>query len=76
MILSLFTRLDGKAYSYALTRPGVDVERHRARNLYPTKGESFHGEQAALEWELVRSWFVPEGFGKTVRDAMGRVGVK
>jgi hypothetical protein len=76
MILSLFTRLDGLAYGYALYRAGQDPERHFARNLYETPKEAYPGAQAALAWERRRDWIVPDGFGRTVRDAMGKVGVR
>jgi hypothetical protein len=75
MILSLFTRLDGKAWGYVLTTPGTDPERHHATNLYKTQGEPFPGQQAALAWERRRDWFVPDGFGKTTADAMRACGI-
>ncbi len=75
MILSLFTRLDGAAWGYALYAPGVHPERHFARNLYETPKEAFPGQQAGLAWERRRDWFVPDGFGATVADAMKACGV-
>lgn len=75
MILSLFSRLDGAAYGYTLYREGQCPERHFARNLYETPKEAYPGAQAVLAWERRRDWIVPEGFGRTVRDAMEKVGV-
>lgn len=74
MILSRFDRLDGAGHAYSLAPAGADVMRHFARNMYPTPGDTYPGQHAALAWEHVRSWFVPDGFGRTVRDAMAACG--
>lgn len=75
MILSLFVRLDVAAWGYVLTPAGVEPSRHHARNLYETRGEAYPGEQASLNWELWRDWFVPADFGTTTADAVRACGI-
>jgi hypothetical protein len=75
MILSRFDRFDGAGHAYSLAPAGADVTRHFARNMHATPGDTYPGQHAALAWEHVRSWFVPDRFGRTTRDAMIACGV-
>ena len=70
MILSRLNRLDGQGFAFVLHTRGVDPVRRFAQNMYTSPKEQFPGEQAVMHWELVRSWFVPDGFGRTTEDAM------
>lgn len=73
--LSLFVRLDGRAWGYVLAPFGVEPSRHHARNLYETPGEAYPGHKASLEWALWRTWFFTADFGTTTADAVRACGI-
>lgn len=52
--------------AHVMHSDAVTAEAALTKNMYKP--------EAARDWTLERSWIVPEGFGKTTRDAMERCG--
>ena len=73
-ILSLFVRRDGAGHAYSLSPEDEAPERHFARNMFKTPGESFPGARAFEAWRRVDFWVVPPTC-RTVRDAMAARGI-
>lgn len=66
-LLCRWHRIDGQGTAYVLQDDGMTVEAALAKYMY--------GPEAARAWVMDRSWIVPDGFGRTTRDAMERCGV-
>ena len=68
-LLCRWHRIDGRGTAYVLQDDGMTVEAALTRYMYEPRSE------AAKSWTMDRSWIVPDGFGRTTRDAMDRCGV-
>ena len=68
-ILSLFVRRDGAGHAYSLSTGAECPERHFARNMFKTPGESFPGARAFEAWRRVDFWVVPPTC-RTVLDGL------